>query len=98
MLSLLLCLPFALARPQNHGFFLQSPLYNKTGVEFTIPHNEHLPLRQPRAVGQSGSVSAKPENPFRDASFPDAIFVETVELGTPPRKVALQMDTGSWQL
>ena len=83
----------------NPAQALTLPLYNASGAEFTLRQRPVITSFKTYASGgQHGSVEATPANPFGDASFPDAIFVETLEIGTPPRKINLQMDTGSWQL
>ena len=95
MLHIILQLPIILGLA--HALTL--PLYNATGVVFSVRQRPVIPgLRTLLAGGQVGSAAADPANPFGDDSFPDAIFVETLEIGTPPRKINLQMDTGSWQL
>ena len=72
---------------------------NATGVIFSIKQKPvYTGFSTYGAILQNGSVAAQPANPFKDESFPDAIFVETLKIGTPPRKISLQMDTGSWQL
>lgn len=79
--------------------------HNKTGIIFAVAQQsacgtpDSLVTSGRILLGdQKGSGEAQPANPFGDASFPDAIFVETLKIGTPPRNVKLQMDTGSWQL
>ena len=95
MLASILGLPFLL----NSAQALTLPLYNASGAEFTLRQRPVITgFKTYASGGQRGSIDAKPANPFGDASFPDAIFVETLEIGTPPRKINLQMDTGSWQL
>lgn len=95
MLSSIQYLPFVLA--SAHALTL--PLYNASGVVFQIKQKPIVVGVSTYAnEGQYGSTAARPANPFKDATFPDAIFVETLKIGTPPRDIVLQMDTGSWQL
>ena len=95
MLVSILGLPFLLAS----GHTLTLPFYNASGAEFSLRQRPVITgFKTYASGGQRGSVDATPANPFGDATFPDAIFVETLEIGTPPRKINLQMDTGSWQL
>lgn len=105
MLFLLLCLPPVLALPQLDfsqpwaAHDLALPIYNASGAFFSLA--QQSACRTPGRLlldDQVGTLSAEPANPFGDSTFPDAIFVQSLSIGTPPRNINLQMDTGSWQL
>ena len=102
MLLLLLSLPSVLALPQNYWDpfgNLALPIYNASGAFFSLA--QQSACRSPGRLllsDQAGSMSAEPANPFGDSTYPDAIFVQSLSIGTPARKIKLQMDTGSWQL
>ena len=97
MLSSIACVSLILATAQA---FPTLQVGNATGIIFSIKQKPVFTgfATYGAKIAQNGSVAAKPANPFKDPTFPDAIFVETLKIGTPPRNINLQMDTGSWQL
>lgn len=95
MLSSIAYLSLILASAQA---FPTLDVSNATGIVFSIKQQPVFGFATYASITQTGSTAAEPANPFKDESFPDAIFVETLKIGTPPRKIKLQMDTGSWQL
>lgn len=102
MLSSIACISLILATAQA---FPTLKVGNATGIIFSIKQKPlftgfatYGSTTTSGSTAQNGSVAANPANPFKDESFPDAIFVETLKIGTPPRNINLQMDTGSWQL